>query len=183
MNKFIEKYWKLINFYYLCRKKVKKIYHPYWLWEEFISGMWRKETIEYEQANFENIVQFTGNHEIYGDAMLEVIENWQISCEDKLSNISLNRKAWLGHAACCYKHGYPEYLVRKAWGTLTENQRELANNKANEAIKLWEQKQKSKAIREFGKKGVMPEVFQMKRPQNWKQMTLFPLIVEYAELY
>jgi hypothetical protein len=162
---------------------LKKIYHPYWLWEEFKAGMWRKETVGYEQINFESIIEFTGNHEAYGAAMLEVIEHWQISCEDKLTNLSINRKAWLGHAACCYKHGYPEYLVRKAWGTLTENQRELANKKAEEAIKLWEQKQRSKSIQEFGKKDVTREAFPMKHPQNWKQMTLFPHIVEYAEPY
>ena len=35
--------------------KVKQIYHPYWKWEDYLNGMWRKETKEYEEINFEAI--------------------------------------------------------------------------------------------------------------------------------
>jgi hypothetical protein len=80
--------------------------------------MWRKETKQYELDNFSNIVAFTGNYIEYGKAMKLVTENWHYSCEHNLSNLSINRKAWLGHAACCFQHGYPEYLVRQAWWEL-----------------------------------------------------------------
>jgi hypothetical protein len=160
---------------------VKKIYHPYWLWEEYINGMWRNETPEYERDNIQKIIEFTGNHIEYGNAMFEVIENWNYSCEDKLSNISINRKAWIGHAACCFKHGYPEYLVRQAWKQLTDKQRELANIQAENAIKQWERNQRSKTMLKYGKIDVTPMVFQIQDQSNWKQMDLFPHIEEFAK--
>ncbi len=117
---------------------MKQIYHPYQKWEDFKKGMWRKETPEYEEKNMPDIIKFTGNHIEYGKAMVEVVKRWKFSCEHNLTNKSVNRKAWLGHAACCYQFGYPEYLVRKAWGLLTDQQRLLANRQAEIAIKHWE---------------------------------------------
>lgn len=119
---------------------MKQVYHPYWLWEDFKNGMWRRLKKEEEIKLLPSIIEFTGNYELYGGAMFEVIKEWKYSCEHNLSDFSVNRRAWLGHAACCYKHGWPEYLVREAWNQLTINQQNLANKMADEAIKEWELK-------------------------------------------
>lgn len=116
---------------------MKQIYHPYQKWEDFRNGMWRKETKEYEERMLHEVIEFTGNHIKYGNAMLRVIKEWKISCEHNLSNQSINRKAWIGHAACCIEKSYPEYLVRTAWAMLTEQQRVDANKKADYAIQKW----------------------------------------------
>lgn len=116
---------------------VKQIYHPYQNWEDFKNGMWRKETKTYEENTLHEIIEFTGDHILYGNAMLRVIKEWVISCEHNLTNKSINRKAWIGHAACCIEKKYPEYLVRVAWGMLTESQRIEANKKADYAILKW----------------------------------------------
>jgi hypothetical protein len=118
-------------------KKIKQIYHPYWLWEDYLNGMWRKETKEYDILNLPHAIEFTGNHILYGNAMIRVINEWQVSCEHNLTDFSQNRNAWIGHAACCIEKGYPEYLVRQAWHYLTEEQQKLANNQADIAIKKW----------------------------------------------
>jgi len=116
---------------------MKQIYHIYERWEDFINGMWRKETAKYEEAELPNIINFTGDCVLYGNAMLRVIKEWPISCEHNLTNVSINRRAWVGHAACCIEKGYPEIYCRSAWGLLTEQQRVDANKKADYAIEKY----------------------------------------------
>jgi hypothetical protein len=118
---------------------MKQIYHKYEKWEDFKFGMWRKESKVYDETEIKKVIEFTGDHIIYGNAMLRVINEWPVSCEHNLTNLSINRKAWIGHAACCIENGWPEYLVRYAWGFLTEDQRNKANNQARIAILKWEE--------------------------------------------
>lgn len=119
---------------------MKRIYHPYWLWEDYKNGMWRKETKENENTLLYKAIDFTGNDIEYGDYMLKVLNEWPYVCEHNLSNISINRQAWIGHAACCLAINCPEYITRKAWGYLTEKQQYNANKKADYAIMIWEEK-------------------------------------------
>ena len=98
--------------------------------------MWRRPSDR--KAMLEQAIEFTGNAESYGKAMLRVILEWPKSCEHNLSNIEQNRKAWIGHAACALEMGFCEDVVRSAWGYLTDDQREEANRKADFAIKEWE---------------------------------------------
>lgn len=145
---------------------IKRIYHPYWKWECYKNGMWRKETKEYELKNLDEIIKFTSDHLLYGKAMLKAVDLWKYSCDNFLSNVSLNRKAYIGHAGCCIERLYPEYLVRMAWGELTESQRLLANKEAEKAIKIWEQNKKLKTILKIGKKNVTIMEYQMKLQLN-----------------
>jgi hypothetical protein len=70
--------------------------------------------------------------------MQRVIKEWPISCENALTDYSLNRKAWVGHAACALALGCPEDITRQAWKELTYEQQLLANKEADGAIKAWE---------------------------------------------
>ena len=119
--------------------KIKKIYHHYEKWEEYKYGMWRKVSSEEESQHLKWAIDFTGNADLYGTWMLKVVDDWPISCEQNLSDSSLNRQAWIGHAACCYANKCPEYIVRTAWWELTQEQRDRANAKADYAIKRWEE--------------------------------------------
>jgi len=119
------------------RNRIKKIYHHYKKWEEHKSGMWKSPTKQEVEILLPEIVKFTSNHIEYGIAMLEVIKKWKYSCEDKLTDKNLNRRAWLGHAACCNKFGWKESVVRMAWKQLTNNQRLLANLEADKAINIY----------------------------------------------
>jgi len=98
--------------------------------------MWRKAENRHEMLRA--AVAFTGADEAYGWAMRRVIKEWPMSCEHNLSNITQNRRAWLGHAACALTMGFCEDVVREAWGHLTDLQRELADQKAEMAIEEWE---------------------------------------------
>jgi hypothetical protein len=83
-------------------------------------------------------IDFTGDHKLYGRFMTRVINEWPISCENALTDYSLNRRAWVGHAACALARGIPEDITRLAWGKLNDEQRLLANKAADRAIQQWE---------------------------------------------
>lgn len=115
---------------------MRRVYHHYKKWEDFKAGMYSRSLDE--ELDLKKAIEFTGNHDAYGLAMKEVVEKWKFSCEHNLTNLNINRKAWLGHAACSFKMKLPEYIVRSAWGLLTEPQRILANAQADKWIEYWE---------------------------------------------
>jgi len=116
---------------------IKKIWHPYWVWEEAKYNMWG--SVMLEDRFLEKAIKFTGNHKLYGKWMMKVVKTWKYSCEHNLSDKSQNRQAWIGHAAVAFAFKCPEDITRKAWWQLTDKQRELANKEADKAIKYWEE--------------------------------------------
>ena len=116
--------------------KVERIYHPVHLWEEMQYNMWG--TVEDKTVALQEAIEFTGQHELYGSFMRRVIVEWPYSCENALTDRSINRKAWLGHAASALALQIPENIIRQAWGHLTDDQRYRANNEARAAIIDWE---------------------------------------------
>tara|TARA_R110002012_G_scaffold43120_1_gene116764 strand:+ start:3682 stop:4077 length:396 start_codon:yes stop_codon:yes gene_type:complete len=111
-------------------------------------------------------ILFTGNHIIYGEAMKKAIVLWKHSMLNFLTNKSINRKAYLGHCAVFVEKQIPEYIVRMAWKSLTNKQRELANLEAEKYIKEWEMHYMKKSIitLKLGKTGVTQKEYQMRFP-------------------
>lgn len=118
-------------------KLIKRIYHPYWLWEEVDKNMWG--VVDNRKKYLDWAIKFTGDHKKYGRFMMRVSNEWTHSCEHNLSNLTQNRRAWIGHAACALANECPEDIVRQAWGYLTKEQQVLANERADRAIEHWEQ--------------------------------------------
>jgi len=116
---------------------MKRIYHHYEKWEEVDSGMWDKASADAERELLSKAIDFTGNAELYGSFMLKIIEDWPFSCEQAFTNPSMNHLAWVGHAACCLAIGCPEYITRRAWGVLSQKQKDEANEKATNAVYRW----------------------------------------------
>lgn len=116
---------------------MKRIWHPYWNWEEWKAGMWRRVSKEDEAVLLPLAIEFTGNTDLYGSFMIKATNEWPISCEHNLTDASLNKQAWIGHAASSLAHGLPEYIVRRAWGLLSDEQRGAANIKAQFAVDAW----------------------------------------------
>lgn len=115
---------------------LERIYHDCRKWEEVAHNMWG-EAVD-AKADLEQAEAFTGDSEIYGYFMMRVVKEWPISCENALTDYALNRKAWVGHAAVALALRIPEHITRTAWGLLTDEQRVLANRKAERAIQQWE---------------------------------------------
>ena len=119
------------------QRQIKQVFHPIDKWEEIRHNMWggtdnKKEALEWA-------LSFTGDHSLYGSYMRRVCEEWPISCENALTDPHMNRKAWLGHAACALAGGVPEDIIREAWSKLSHEQKHLANKEAERAIQLWEE--------------------------------------------
>ena len=103
-----------------------------------------------KKHQFSEAIKFTGDHLLYGMYMMRVAEEWKFSCENSLTDYSLNRKAWIGHAACALALGIPESVVREAWGYLRYEQQLLANSQADRAIRFWEDSyRKNKGLCEY----------------------------------
>jgi hypothetical protein len=65
-----------------------------------------------------------------------VTSEWVNSCEHYLTNSAMNRIAWLGQAALCYKHGIPSEF-RGGFRLLTEAQQLAADEAALRALNSW----------------------------------------------
>ena len=118
-------------------QKLNRVYHPVSKWEEIIANMWgfvpdRKEMLKMA-------ITFTGDSDLYGSYMDKVVREWPFSCENALTDYSLNRKAWVGHAACAMAIRCPEDITREAWGLLGYEQQVRANRRAAIAIRDWEE--------------------------------------------
>jgi len=117
------------------KRNCTRIYHPISKWEEIGAGMWSKS--ENRKADLKKAIEFTGNHRLYGKYMMQVVREWVFSCENSLTNIDINHKAFIGHCAAAKALGLPEDLVRQAWGVLTDEQRQKADMAAERAIRWW----------------------------------------------
>lgn len=115
--------------------KLPRVYHPVSDWEEVPANMWGEATDP--KMMLEQAIAFTSDHVEYGSYMMRVVNEWPVSCENALTDHSLNQKAWLGHAAAAMALACPEDITRKAWGFLTDEQRLLANKAAERAIRYW----------------------------------------------
>ena len=115
-----------------------RIYHDYRLWEEVKHNMWG----DAKDNALKEAIELISNHKLYGFFMMRVANEWKYSCENALTDQSLNKKAWIGHAAVALAIGCPEDITRKAWGYLTDEQRILANEEARRAIRHWEHSRK-----------------------------------------
>ena len=81
-------------------------------------------------------IAFTGNDALYGEWMLKVLDKWPNSCEHSLTK-SGDKRPWIGHAAVALAIGCPEDIVREAWGHLSKDQQDRANERARIAIETW----------------------------------------------
>lgn len=115
---------------------MERIFHHFSKWEDYHNGMYA----ESKNGRKERVLKaayILGNPTICREAMEKVVSEWEISAECNLSNAEINRKAWLGQAACSCYAGIHEDETREAWGLLTDEQRKTANAIAIEIIKKW----------------------------------------------
>ena len=119
---------------------IEQMYHHYTKWEDWQNGMWRNVYGGYRKELLRKAIKFTGNAELYGHWMVEAVNQWPITCEHNLSNLSINRQAFIGHCAVCLAIESPEDVTRCAWHYLTKKQQDDANAMADKAIALWEAK-------------------------------------------
>lgn len=117
--------------------KIKQIYHNYNLWEDYKNGMWKKVSKEDEEGMLQIAIEFMSNHIKWGKAMIDVVDNWNYTCEQNLTDAAIYHKPFIGQCAVCYEFKIPEYITRLVWNKLTDEQQVLANKQAGIAIRKW----------------------------------------------
>jgi hypothetical protein len=115
---------------------MERIFHHYSLWEDFHAGMY-DESKDGRAERVAEAAKILGTPSTCRKAMEKVVSEWKIATEYNLSNAGINRKAWLGQAACSCYAGIHEDETREAWGIMTQSQRVEANRIAAEIIKQW----------------------------------------------
>tara|TARA_Y100000310_G_scaffold325970_1_gene390242 strand:- start:221 stop:628 length:408 start_codon:yes stop_codon:yes gene_type:complete len=111
---------------------MRQIFYPYWLWEDYQNGMYADPLdIEKEVIRSSELLAAS---DCFDKCCGEVVESWPIATAVNLTNANTNRRAWLGQAACCLRHGATERAVRLAWKEITTEDRRRANCIANEWI-------------------------------------------------
>jgi hypothetical protein len=123
--------------------KLTRVWLPFESWEETRFNMWGE--VSNRRLYLQRAICFTGNHRLYGRYMRRVTEEWRNSCVNALTDYNLNRRAWIGHAACALALRCPEDITRHAWSFLSNEQQILANKQANRAIQSWEMRYRQSA--------------------------------------
>jgi hypothetical protein len=117
--------------------RIKQAFFHYLQWEDYKAGMYKKTENDPEKLITQSIELFSDKIKLK-IAMNRVVREWPISTLHNFSNGGLNRRSWLGQAACCIDHGIPEIINRNAWNSLTEQQMKAANKIADGIINNWE---------------------------------------------
>lgn len=118
----------------MMKYSIKRIWHPYWTWEELKYNMWGKVDNKDEMLN--KAYSFMKQSDLWGKYMLKVVKKWKYSCEYSLT-ANINKQAWIGAAAVALKLKCPEDITREVWSKLSDKERENANKEADKAIKYW----------------------------------------------
>lgn len=122
---------------------MERIYHPYWLWEDYKAGFYDNVSGVKKKEYVEKVLEMFNSSELTFLNMNYVIENWKYSCEHNLTNDSLNKIAYIGQSACCFYAGVPNTITMEAWSLLSKERQEISNNIANEVLSKWIEKNKN----------------------------------------
>lgn len=114
-----------------------RVFHTHDKWECVKAGFY-SSTVEgktKEQCKLE-YAEFLSNIEQFAEALKDVFRLWPTSCEHYLTNIAMNRIAWLGQASMCIARGIPSQFC-SGFNLLSEEQQEAANETALTALNGW----------------------------------------------
>lgn len=118
--------------------KVDRIYHTWDKWECYPAGFFEvrpPKGITEEQA-LSLYCDLLKDIPEFKRIMLKIISEWVNSCEHNLTNERMNRIAWMGQSALCYKFKIPA-RYRGGYHLLTDEEKKLADEAALEVINLW----------------------------------------------
>ena len=114
-----------------------RIFHTWEKWECYRAGFYAttKKGMTKDECQ-QAYCDFLSDDERFTDALEKVITEWKHSCEHYLTNVAMNRIAWLGQAAMCYATGVPSAFCG-GFFLLTEEQQEHANEVALIYLNKW----------------------------------------------
>lgn len=118
----------------------KRIFHTFDKWECHKAGFYQntKEGMSHEECEAE-YVRILTDQKLFASILEKVTSEWVYSCEHYLTNVAMNRIAWLGQAAVCYESGVPA-RYSSAWSRIPKEDQEKANQTALNALNNWLEK-------------------------------------------
>lgn len=116
---------------------MQRIYHPYWLWEDYKAGFYENISGEQKKEMISKVLELFNSESLTKEFMNKVITDWKYSCEHNLTNESLNKIAYIGQGACCIYAGVPNTITMEAWNLLDKEIQNIANNIAEKTIETW----------------------------------------------
>jgi ParB-like chromosome segregation protein Spo0J len=118
-------------------KDKTRIFHTYHNWECHKSGFYKTthETLGHGECE-SKFMELLSDELEFDIVLSNVIQEWKNSCEHYLTNKSMNRLAWLGQAAVCYKYGIPS-RYSGAWFKLDKKTQDRANEIALKYLNKW----------------------------------------------
>lgn len=109
---------------------------PYWKWECFINGMWKKR--KNEMSKVQASARLLSDPINCRDAMVRAVNEYPISARQHLTKHT-GRQPWIGQAACNVELGATEEETRIAWNFyMSQEAQDSANNIADSVIADWE---------------------------------------------
>lgn len=114
-----------------------RVFHTHDKWECVKAGFYAS-TVDgktKEQCKLE-YAEFLSNTKQFEAALKDVFRLWPTSCEHYLTNIAMNRIAWLGQASMCIARGIPSQFC-SGFNLLSKEQQEDANETALTALNKW----------------------------------------------
>lgn len=115
-----------------------RIWHPYYLWEDYKSGFYKSETDLNKDEQIEVSKKLFQDKKEFNTVLRKIIKDWKYSCEHNLTNESLNKIAWLGQAACAYKYKISNDISREGYNLLNKEEKLEADKIAEKVLKRWE---------------------------------------------
>lgn len=114
-----------------------RIFHMYEKWECYKAGFYATTKDGMSKAQCEEAYrEFLSSEERFAQALEGVTTEWKHSCEHYLTNVAMNRIAWLGQAGACYAMGIPAQY-RSGFYLLTEESQKAANEVALRYLNRW----------------------------------------------
>lgn len=117
---------------------MQRIYHTWDKWECYPAGFYEDDPPDglTTKTAIESYARFLRDTPRFALALRRVLSEWPRSCEHYLSNVNMNRLAWLGQAAACIDCGLPS-AFRSGYHKLTNEQQQTADETALAALNVW----------------------------------------------
>lgn len=117
---------------------MKRVFYPYNLWEEVDYGMYKAVLGSAKRDRLvKKALSLLSNPTMLEHYMRKSLTVFPKSTERNLTTQGMNKQAWLGQAACCLFGNVPSDITKEAWGMLTPEQKDAANDAADRVYKEW----------------------------------------------
>lgn len=113
---------------------MKQVFEHYEKWEDYRAGMFTLVDVIDKDKKVFGAVNLLSDESDFYNVLKQMMQTWKTATEVNMTNKGQNRRAWLGAAACMFKHNTPEYLTRIAWNLLNKGIQDKANAIADKII-------------------------------------------------